>query len=187
MSMRNMILGITGDAGSGKDTVAEILQERGFVHLSFSDLLREELRNKNKPITRESLTVIGNELRAARGADILARLALERIEKEKSYVFTSIRNPTEVQKLQEQPDFVLIKVTASEEIRLARLRLRNREQDAQTIQELRQEEQRERSADPAAQQLHKVAEMATITIVNDATVEELRKKVDLFLHRPRMM
>ncbi len=177
-----MILGVTGDAGSGKDTVAEILQEKGFVHISFSDLIREELQKRNMPITRDSLTVMGNELRTSYGADILAHLALERMDRTKKYVLTSIRNPAEVHRLQEQPGFVLIRVTAPEEIRLERLRLRNREQDAQTIQELREEEQRERSMNPAAQQLHKVAEMATITIVNDSTVEELRQKIDRFLH-----
>lgn len=182
-----MILGLTGSYGAGKDTVAEVLMERGFVHISFSDLIREELQKMNMPITRDSLTIMGNELRTSYGADILARLALEQIEKEKSYVFTSIRNPAEVKKLQEQPHFTLINVTAPEEVRLERLRTRNRENDPTTMEELREKEAREKSEKSTDQQLHKVAEMATITIVNDTTVEELRLKVDWFFHRPGMM
>lgn len=172
-----MILGLTGSYGAGKDTVAEVLMERGFVHISFSDLIREELRKKNIPITRDSLTVMGNELRTSYGADILARLALERVTLENNYVLTSIRNPAEVHRLQEQSNFTLINVTAPEEVRLERLCTRNREQDPTTMEELREKENREKSEKSTDQQLHKVAEMATITIVNDATVEELRQKV----------
>ena len=43
-----MIIGITGSYGAGKDTVAELLQKMNFTHVSFSDTLREELKNRNK-------------------------------------------------------------------------------------------------------------------------------------------
>ena len=58
-----MILGVTGNYASGKDTVAEIIIGVGFTHISFSDILREELKKQKKEITRDSLTIFGNELR----------------------------------------------------------------------------------------------------------------------------
>ena len=56
-----MIYGVTGNYGSGKDTVAEILEKLGFEHISFSDILREELRKEKKAITRENLISIENK------------------------------------------------------------------------------------------------------------------------------
>ena len=44
MGINEMIIGITGSYASGKDTVASILQEKGFIHYSLSDILREELK-----------------------------------------------------------------------------------------------------------------------------------------------
>lgn len=178
-----MIIGVTGSYGAGKDTVAEVLIEKGFVHISFSDLIREELRRQGIPITRENLITTANQLREHYGADYWAQQVIQMIQKENNYVITSIRNSAEVHKLQEQPNFTLINVTAPEDVRLERLRARNREQDPTTIEELREKETREKSEKSTDQQLHKVAEMATITIVNDATVEELRQKVDWFLHQ----
>jgi dephospho-CoA kinase len=58
-----MIIGITGPNASGKDTVADILEEKGFIHYSLSDILREELKKSNKEEIRKNLIKIGNELR----------------------------------------------------------------------------------------------------------------------------
>ena len=41
-----MIIGVTGNYASGKDEVAKILQKMNFFHISFSDILREELKKK---------------------------------------------------------------------------------------------------------------------------------------------
>lgn len=172
-----MILGITGNYCSGKDSVADILKNMGFFHVSFSDLLREELKKRKAMITRENLISIGNELRTKQGADILAKIALRQVKEGENYVFTSIRNPAEVKLLQERNDFLLINVIAPEAIRLKRILKRNRENDPKTLQELRKKEQIENSNDPNAQQLNKVAEMAKITLANDSTLEKLTEKV----------
>src|SRR3989338_1160823 len=92
-----MILGVTGKYAAGKDTVAELLQKMNFFHVSFSDLLREELQRRKEQITRNNLIHVGNELREKFGADILARRALTKVKDGENYVFTSIRNPSEVE------------------------------------------------------------------------------------------
>ena len=171
-----MIIGVTGTYASGKDTVAEIIIKSRFNHISFSDILREELKKQGKEITRDSLTLFGNELREEYGADILAKRALEKIT-DGRYVFTSIRTPAEVRLLQKRKDFTLINVTAKDKIRLKRIIERNREKDPKTLEELKTKEARENTDDPNAQQLNRVADMATKTIVNDSTLEELNKKV----------
>lgn len=172
-----MILGITGNFASGKDTVAEILEKMNFYHVSFSNLIREQIQKEGIEITRDNLILTANQLRKKKGADILARKALEKVKEGENYVFTSIRNPSEVALLQRREDFVLIKVLAPEKIRLKRIIARNREKDPQTLSELRQKEFLENSSDPNAQQLNTVAKMARVILNNDSTLEELEKKV----------
>ena len=92
-------------------------------------------------------------------------------------MFTSIRTPAEVELLKIEKDFILINVTSPDKIRLKRIIERNRENDPKTLEELKTKEARENTDDPNAQQLNKVAEIATKTIVNDSTLEELNKKV----------
>ncbi|MBI2146394.1 AAA family ATPase [Candidatus Woesearchaeota archaeon] len=172
-----MILGITGNYATGKDSVAEILQSMNFFHVSFSDLLRQELYHRKIPVTRDQLILIGNELRERHGADILARKALEQVQDGENYVFTSIRNPAEVKRLQQRTDFLLINVTAPDAVRLQRIVHRNRENDPKTLEELRSKEKLENSSNPNAQQLQTVAGMATVELRNDATKEKLQEKV----------
>ena len=172
-----MIIGITGTYASGKDTVAEILEEMNFYHVSFSDLLRDELEKQKKPITRDTLIQFGNELRTKHGADILAQIALERLEDGENFVFTSIRNPKEVELLQKRKDFLLVAVTAPANIRLERLRSRKRENDPDTLEELQKKESLENTSNPNAQQLQKVIGMAKIIINNTSTKETLQEKI----------
>lgn len=172
-----MILGITGNYASGKDSVAEILQKMNFYHVSYSDLLREELKKRKQEITRDNLIAVGNELRQHQGADILSQRAVQKVLDGENYVFTSIRNPGEVEYLQKRSDFLLINVTAPEKVRLQRIIQRNRENDPKTLAELRQKEALENKKDAHVQQLNTVAKMAKVTLNNDSTLENLQQKV----------
>jgi dCMP deaminase len=173
-----MIIGVTGLYATGKDTVAEILEEMNFEHISLSDMIREELKTRGKEVTRTNLISMGNELRTTYGANILSRKALAKIKNGENYVFTSIRNPSEVKLLQKRDDFVLVNVTAPDNVRLQRIISRGKtEKDPQTLSELQEKENQERSSDPNAQQLHIVGKMAKITLRNDVPIEKLKGKV----------
>ncbi len=172
-----MIIGITGSYGTGKDAVAEILQQMNFYHVSLSDLIREEAKKRKVELVRDKLIDLGNELRTQYGAEVLAKRALEKVKDGENYVFTSVRNPAEVELLQKREDFLLVKVVAPEKVCLKRLVTRNRENDPKTLEELRKISARENTSNPASQQLFKVASMAKITLNNDADLETLKKKV----------
>jgi len=176
-----MIIGVTGNYGSGKDTVAEILEKRGYTHISLSDLIREELKERGKEITRENLIGLGNELRKCFGPETLAKLASQKIQKGNNFVLTSIRNPSEVDFFLKRKDFVLVNVVAPIDARLKRLISRNRENDPKTLEELKEKEKRENSKNKDNQQLNAVAKKAKIIIKNDRTLEELNEKVNNLL------
>lgn len=173
-----MIIGLTGGYAAGKDTVADILIKKGFSHVSLSDILREELKIRKKKPIRDNLIVIGNELRTNYGPSILAERALLKTKDDKNYVFTSIRNPSEVKLLMKKENFVMVNITSPDEVRFARIVKRRREGDPASIIELRDKERLENTSNPNSQQLDKVAKMAKVILDNNGTMEQLNSKVN---------
>lgn len=71
-----IIIGLTGPFGSGCSYIAtNILIEEGYKYISLSDILREEISSENS--TRSDLQDKGNELRKQKGANYLAKRAIE--------------------------------------------------------------------------------------------------------------
>ena len=62
---------------AGKGTLAEVLEEKGFVYHSLSDAIRAELKFRGIPESRASLTEVGNDLREIHGPGGLAVRILE--------------------------------------------------------------------------------------------------------------
>lgn len=177
-----MIIGLTGKNGGGKGEVAKFLVERGFHALSLSDVIREEAGRLGKPVTRETLVELGNELRKAGGAGVLAERIFARLDPEKNYVIDSIRNPAEVQVFRRRRDFCLIHVPAPQRLRFERLRLRARENDPRTFEEFLALEAKEASSpDSSSQQLDSTVSLANITLENGGPLRELHEKAKRLL------
>lgn len=105
------IVGIGGLPRSGKDSMAELFIEAGYMGVSFGDIVREFCfeRHKDKPdpISVANMTETSNWLRETRGADVILREALQRFQDEtakgalyKGLCLYSVRAPVEV-------DFIL--------------------------------------------------------------------------------
>lgn len=173
-----MIIGLTGKNAAGKGEVAQVLREGGFNYLSLSDLLRDELKQRDLEVSRENLIRVGTELRQHYGGGVLADRALQKIEVDKNYVIDSIRNPREVEVLKRLKNFRLVHVTSLPDKRFERIKSRSREGDPQTMKEFNNLEKREAvSADPNAQQLDSTAGMADVEMENNGTLDELRQQV----------
>ena len=173
-----MIIGLTGKNGSGKGEVARFLKERGFEYLSLSDVVREEIAKRKKPITRENLISQGNELRKKFGQDILAKRIIERIEVDKNYVVDSIRHPAEAKAFKSRNSFVLLNVTAPAKVRFERLKKRGRENDPKTFQEFQRLEKREgKSSVGSDQQLDQTIKLADRAISNSGELTTLHDKI----------
>lgn len=176
-----MIIGVTGYYCSGKDIVAELLKEKGFIHISLSDLIGEAAEKAGMKDSRETRINYGNELRKKHGTGVLSQWAVQKIQPGKKYVLSSFRNPGEVEVLKTQPNFILINVTAALEIRWERMKAGTkieRGHGFQTFEEFKENEKQEsEGTDPTAQQLNAVRKMADITIENNGTVEELKEKL----------
>ena len=175
-----MIIGLTGSYGAGKDTIANYLKQKGFIYHSLSDILRDELTKLGKPITRENLINMGNEIRTKFGAAELALRTVSKIKgnSEDKALVLSIRNPDEVKALRGFQNFQMWFVDAPQKIRYERTVKRGRSDDFSSYEDFVTKEKKENSFDPNAQQLNVVAKMADVTIVNDGTLEDLKRKVE---------
>lgn len=111
--MVNVAIGLTGYAGSGKDTTADYLVERyGFVRVAFADKLKEFAlasvpavrenvqevgwhESKQRPWIRELLQDIGTAARDTFGDDFWIRQV--EIPDAERVVFTDVRYPNEAE------------------------------------------------------------------------------------------
>ena len=175
-----IILGVTGYLASGKDTVADYLRnELGFLHISLSDILREDLKNMGKEVTRTSLQELGNEIRTKFGGGILAERALGRRLPNKNYVITSIGRVDEVKALKKNPNFKLIFVTAPQKKRFEWIQKRQREEDPQTFKEFIKHEQKEsRGGGAQYREFDNLKKISDIIINNNSTIENFHKKIN---------
>ena len=177
-----MWFGLTGRNASGKTTVVDWLVENGYTSTSCSDSIRAHLRSQGIEINRENLIAGGRELRAAHGPGILAEMLRDEYAEATDLVIDSIRTPAEVQALQERPDFRLIEIRASREVRWQRLQSRSRAGDPTNWDTfVAQEEAELEASDESGQALIATAEMADIVIMNDGDAQELRASLELLL------
>jgi len=177
------LVGLTGTNSAGKGEVAAYLKSRGYAFHSLSDVLREELAARGLEASRDNLISVGNELRAAFGADILARRIMDRLAAGPA-VIDSIRNTREVEFFRGTGDFVLLAVDAPIELRFERARSRGRNESAATLEEFRSKEQAEMDGGEGRQQLRECMAMADRLIVNDGSLDDLRRKVETALEEP---
>ncbi len=179
-----MILGLTGRNASGKGEAAKFLKSKGFSYYSLSDVIREEIKGRGLELTRENLIATGRELRSRFGNGYLSEQILERIDSNKNYVVDSIRHPDEVEVFRRLPDFYLLAITATPEVRFARIKKRGRESDPTDLEEFIRLEQREavRKTDEG-QDLDATGVTADFTLENNDNLTNLQDRVGALIRR----
>jgi len=173
-----MIIGLTGKNASGKGEVAKFLQDRGFIFLSLSDVLRAELKTRHLPVTRDHLTEVGNELRQKHGPGVLAQRILDTLGDTAHYVIDSFRNPAEVEVFRHRPDYLLWSIEASPRTRFERIKSRARENDPMTFAGFDRVEKREaKNHDRNKQNLDDCAGLADAHVANNHTLQALYNRL----------
>ncbi len=179
-----MIVGLTGKFAAGKGTVADYLKGLGYRYHSLSDVIREDLKARGVPESREALTEAGNRLRREDGPAALAVHILGRLEDGGRHIVDSIRNPAEVEVLKRLPSFYMIGVDADPRIRFERLIARNRQGDPTTFEQFAALEDRETtSTDPSTQQLRATWALVDEVVLNDGSIADLEQAVAAVLAR----
>ncbi len=173
-----MIIGLTGLARSGKDTVANYLEKKyGFKHLDFArDALFAEAEKRGIEKDKISLSILGDELRQEQGRAVLAKIINSKIKENEDYVITGFRSPEEVDMIRnEHLNFVLIEINASPATRFKR---RN-EKDPDNEELFNARDKR----DIHNKGLGDVLKMADYKMQNQGTLEELYELIDALMEK----
>ena len=178
------IIAFVGLPLSGKSTACEVAREMGVPIVVMGDVVREEAIKRNLELTDENLGKIAIELRKKEGMDAIAKRCIPKIRealKEKGVVvIDGIRSVEEVLRFKNTfgDDFVLIGIEAPLEKRFERAKLRGREDDVKSLEELKVRDERELSFG-----LKKAMEMADFTVENTGTIDDFKEKIRAILSK----
>lgn len=179
-------IGITGTLGAGKGTIVDYLvQNKGFVHYSVRSFITEEIKRRNMPVNRDSMTLVGNDLRAQHTPSyIVEQLYAQAQASGCNCIIESVRTPGEIAALRGKPNFFLFAVDADPKIRYERAVLRGSETDHVSYETFIANEQREMtSEDPNKQNLKVCIEQADFRFDNGGSIEDLHKQVEQVLQQ----
>jgi dephospho-CoA kinase len=174
-----MIIGLTGTFSSGKDMLAEHLQEKyGIMHISTGDIVREIAKDQKGSIERPVLLETANELRHTYGGGVLVERALDRyhnsIRTYAGVVITGIRTLAEAQVIKDKGG-TIIYVDAPLEIRYKRMQDRARDGEARiSLEAFEEREKHEMSGTQTDTDAHilSVKDVTDINLQNSGTVDE---------------
>lgn len=172
-----MIVGLSGTPASGKDTVAEILEKKGFSHFSLSQILRDFMREEGLEINIENLTSFGNKI----GTKLVER-ALETIDPSHDTVISSIRQLEEIDILKKNKNFFMLFIDADARLRFERLKKRGRAGDSETFEQFIAIEAKQQGKS-GVMNLAACREKSDFIIENNGTLQEFQNKVEDILRK----
>jgi dephospho-CoA kinase len=180
------IIGISGTNGAGKDTLAALRAQREkALHVTVSDILRDQLRSDGIPLERSNLIDLSTRWRQESGDyGILATKTIHRYLGEKALCgysglsVVSLRHPEEVRRVKEFGGMI-VWVDADPKLRYERIKNseRGRIDDDKSFEEFIEEEIREltpsKDTSSASVNLGAVRPLADEVVINNfQTLEE---------------
>ena len=126
--MAKIIIGLTGPMASGKDVVRKYFEEKyGAKGCKFSTILRDVLDRLYLEKSRENLVALSTSLREVFGQDLLAKvIAHDSLANDAEIVvINGVRRNSDIVHLRNLPNFFLISINATPEVRFQRMVSRN--------------------------------------------------------------
>jgi len=174
------LIGLVGKAGSGKDTVCQILEEK-YPSVRMGEIIVEEADRRGVDPTDENLGRIATELRERYGMGAIAERCVPKIRQLEApvVVVNGIRGMDEVKVFEKNFGRVLlVEIWTPEKLRLERIRSRSRADDVRTLEQLRRRDERE-----ARWGLDEAIERAQYRIENDGSLSDLRARTEALMEK----
>ncbi|MFW9881814.1 MAG: AAA family ATPase [Candidatus Thorarchaeota archaeon] len=167
------VLTIAGLPGSGKTTAIDAIKDLGII-VTMGDVIRNEVKKRNLEPTGDNIGNIARELREKEGTAIIAKKCVEFIMNlDADAVFVDgVRSLAEVNIFRKFWKFPIIAIVVNEELRFKRLFERGRTDDPKCLEDLKERDNREIQFG-----LINVIKNADYTILNNTTIEDLKKKM----------
>ncbi len=178
-----MIIGLTGSFGAGKGCVADYLvNKKDFAHFSARTFIIKELERQHLEVNRDTMTAMGNTLRAEHGPTYIFEQLVQMAKAHGSdVVVESVRAVAEARYIKEQGGIVL-GVDADPQIRYERIVKRGSETDHVTFEEWKAQELAEINPDdPTKQDIFGALRESDYVIMNTGSIEELEAAIDAFI------
>ncbi len=176
-------IGIVGMPGSGKSIVSDSAKKLGIPVLVMGDAVREETRRRGLELTPENVLRTAEDLRKRFGRKAVALLVIDKIRRErlnrkKIIVVEGLRSPEEKDTFDSFFEkFFVIAVHASPKTRYSRILGRGRQDDARSIEMLRERDLKELSFG-----IGELLAMADYHLVNEnKTREEFERECERLL------
>jgi len=173
-----VVLGLAGLPGSGKTTIAKMLESRGWRIVNMGDYVRREALKRGLKPTRENLSMLARKLRDEIGEDAIAKLCIDDIlSSDRHTVVDGLRSPSELDFFKSRvPSMLLIFVDAPIERRFTLLSSRGRIDDPKCIDDLIARDYEEIKLG-----ILELRGKADYIVVNDGGLEELEEKLEAIL------
>jgi dephospho-CoA kinase len=186
------IIGLSGTNGAGKDTVGEYLASKGWLFVSVSQILRDELARQGLPQDRTHTRELGDTWRRESGPAVLVDKAYglyqPRATEYKGLVISSLRNPYEADAIHALGG-KLIWVDADIKTRYSRVinRQQGRAEDQKSFDQFVADEQQEmhKTEPDAIVDMSGVKAKADIFLQNDGSQTEFIKTLEGVLKNAR--
>ncbi|WP_337859943.1 AAA family ATPase [Ferroplasma sp.] len=169
---------ITGMPGSGKDEFVQVAKAMGFIDAHMGNEVKKNALKHNISMDDKNIGLYATEERKKYGMDIWAKRTAESISNPDITIVDGLRNEEELDYFKNNfQNVVVIAVFANETDRLGRIITRDREDDSHDYSGMHQRDNRELSWG-----IGKVISLADFMIVNDSTLEEYHKNVNILLN-----
>lgn len=130
--MKKTIVGLVGETGSGKDTVAEYLRDNfGAKLMRFSDPLKDTLSIYFDKLSKDDQAWLYDVFQERFGADVLSKAIQKRVEDidAELVIINGLRMPSDYEFMQRFPDSKILYTTAPSELRWKRVATRGEKTD----------------------------------------------------------
>lgn len=170
------IIAFVGMPASGKSEAARIAAEMGIPVINMGDVIRKEVSKRGLEPNDSNTGMVATQLRKCEGMDAVAVRCTSQIRDVGSdlIVVDGVRGIAEVECFRQEfgEGFILISIYAPIEIRFSRVQKRGRSDDMNSIEGLRNRDERE-----LGWGMGEAIEASNIEIENNSTLEIFKKDV----------